>query len=227
MTGGDVDNMIEISSIASDTSLTIVNNWPFPTVTGTNSFFIINFSRNIFIRDLTIQNCASSGGILSIDNAADIFVENVRVYSNGSISTRDGIQTETIIDCVFVNCESSFNTDGFFLENSRRTTLINCIATGNAGDGFDLNGNTEESNLYSCVSDGNTGDGYESEGANVNYYGCRAMGNDGNGFFLEATSHRNNLVGCWSIDNASDGVEIETDDCSISGGFFKNNDAYG
>ena len=219
----------EIASIESDTSLTLIDAWPMPNV-ATVTFSIIGATRNVGVRNLTVQNSAASGGTLNVDRVINCFFENLRVYKN---TVGGGIEINTMLDSEFRNVESSYNGNatsdhGFEMQSMKRTSFYNCSANGNAGDGFNFaSAGTSESGFYSCVADGNGSDGFSLDGDRLTFIACRAAGNDANGFITTSTSDRVAFSSCFTIDNGSDGIEVAGDDTTLFGCILDNNDSYG
>ena len=222
----------EVSSIESDTSLTLKKAWPYPTVTNF-AVRIFKPNNNCIVKNLTTTNSSISTantGVLNVDRAINFLAENVLSTNN---SAAEGIFVDTVLNSEFRNVESSYNgndsTDnGFTLLRIKRVSLYSCSALGNAGNGFDVDVNTvsEGNAFYSCFAEGNTRDGFELNGT-AGLYSCRSMGNDQAGFNL--LGDFNLLSGCSAIDNGIDGIETASggDFNVIDGCLLKNNDAFG
>ncbi|MDB4786211.1 hypothetical protein OAG36_00605 [bacterium] len=89
-----------------------------------------------------------------------------------------------LTDCVaYSNTVDGFGSSGF----SNRSSLVNCIADDNGGDGFDTGSGVI---LVNCVSTNNTGPGYRTAGASVlwNCFHYNNTGGDTIGTFEDATT---------------------------------------
>lgn len=233
LTPNDLNFQAKITAIASDTSMTIEDAWPMPTISGSSSYIVFDAVRNSGIKNLSIKNSANTTASLQIRRVSNFIGENVFVYKN---TVSRGISIIDIIDSEFRNIESSYNgtstsDDGFGIGSSKRTSFYNCSAIGNGYAGFNLfsGGSNEENTFYSCLAEGNTQYGFlNNSGASGNsFISCKASGNDDSGFAIYAS--RAFLLNCYSLDNGDAGIELNGSptDVMILNCRLVDNDAYG
>jgi hypothetical protein len=129
---------------------------------------------------------------------------------------------------LLTNCFSRDNgQNGFYLEGERcYWHVVNCWASGNTQDGFDLNANNVvdwQGKIVNCTAYQNTLAGFDLSRANgreASLVACEAIDNTSYGFHVGGSRHR--LIGCRASDNDNHGVFVlsAAADCVIDTGAF-------
>lgn len=166
-----------------DYSLTIQGGWDGPgtsTVSGTSlfsgdRFSVINWQNDVTIRDIVIDGASGGSGLVVIVNdpgtniIPDVTLENVEVKNSTDnygaiIFNNDNTGSVTVNNSKFTNNGDSSGEDGLDINAKGNVTLLNVIATGNKGEGVDIDNTGSSINATVDVNGtniftGNTGIG--------------------------------------------------------------------
>lgn len=190
------------------------------------------YEKNMAIRDLTVKNSTAAGAIF-LTLCSSFSLENISVTgstngiqilgcnnfrvsnSESKLNTNHGVFiygstfTSSAFTLTNVLAQNNFGA-GFQIGNPADSSgiainfsLLNCQASGNLLDGFNVTGNTNLNSMaVSCISDANGGDGYDIAIGYISLVGSVGTNNSGGGFNISGVSAFGvRLVGCFSSAN--------------------------
>lgn len=200
------DVWYKISSVDSDTQLTLVDIYRGPAISNSDAF-IAKLVENVTIRDLTIQGCNGA----SVQTASGMYLVLVGFLKIDNVISRSndkyGIQLTNIWQGAIINTQVINNGLSGILDSNVVGVIYNgCNAQGNTNHGF----------LLQSVSN-----------TSASITNCDAIQNGDHGFFLNFAANAS-LFGCNSYENQDDGVHFKgTSKCKMSLCHVNNNGGYG
>lgn len=180
------------------------------------------------MENVRVTSCDQIG--LRIDHSQNWLADNVRsdnntgngwsIISDATRSTKDFTINNCLSDTnggigYSTNIASLIGSDG-----ANNGNFIGCTASGNTGDGFDLNG-VGGQHLLSCFSQNNGGIGFDSTATSLEYFSCVAFSNTGDGFEVGGAASK--IIGCQSSSNTGTDFDIVS---STSGRIIFSGNSY-
>ncbi|GMV26630.1 MAG: hypothetical protein AMXMBFR58_26610 [Phycisphaerae bacterium] len=158
-----------------------------------------NGPSGISVMNGTVIGWGQGGVDLSFGGNDDCLVESIRALNNGDIGI--AVRSRSVVR----GCVASGNTTRGILTLSN-SSVSDCVAEGN-GSGISAG---VGSTLVNCVAANNTGDGFlasTTEGG-MTFINCSAAKNGADGFQLVSTG--NILTGCSAFRNLGDGFVLNS-----------------
>ena len=177
----------QIDSVASDTELTLVNNYEG------ESFTLMEWTAvppiSMKMTNLSFSTGALNDG-LTINSCCCVDISYVR-----AVSCNHGFNIDTVIKGTLNNCFASTCENYGFLFNEQLSdlTLISCISSNNKSHGF--------YSVDTTITD--------DKGAKLNFTACSAVGNQENGFLIDFRNSTVSISDCVSYNNSESGFRFK------------------
>ncbi|MCG3122238.1 MAG: hypothetical protein GIKADHBN_00619 [Phycisphaerales bacterium] len=192
----------------------------------------------IAVKNGTVIGWGRAGIELSFSATnADCLVESIQALNNGDIgiamsgravvrgcvaSGNVSLGIHALIEATLSNCIARGNGSG--IAAGPGSTLDNCVAASNSGDGFRASSSIDGGMTFiNCSAARNVGDGFQLASMGNTLVGCAAYRNVGDGFQLSSGSSISNSA---AVDNGGSGFDLAAG-CSITSCNARMNDLDG
>lgn len=168
-----------VASVASDTSLTLKDEYNGDTLSGYGLWEIGNPVRNVVIENLTVKDNGSGLDLISVDNTHRVIVRDCEIDN----AANDGIDIRNSDEIEVSRCKFTENgNDGLYLLSCSLARVDSCLFMNNV-DGVETNG-TVDSLISSCQFQGNSFYDIETNsGGNITLSSIYSV-NSSNGIYI-------------------------------------------
>lgn len=213
------NNYLQINSIASDTSLQLLNKYRGPTKSG-QPYIAQKMLSGVSVLNLTVTGSSNSG----------LYLRALRFSNIRSVVIVQSAHNLKMIDCGDVGLEAFMSMNSMVgpsvsIQNCIDVFISYCDILNNAGHGVEIINNSDNVTFVSGSISSNGGHGIYigDTSSNISVLDANIRQNASSGVYVDTNSTNNIIDGCTLINNTT-GVSLQgTDNTICACNIFRNN----